>query len=92
MTPQQHNSQTQLASPGRTCQLSFTMKLPNLYLSVSLRLLPVSPADAKFWRVRRLLCPAAASQPCRDRNAAVLTRFWQVVEQNLRLPLRDAST
>ena len=51
---------------------------------------PAQP-DRFAW-LRCLLRPAAARQPCRDRNAAVLTRFWQVVEQNLRLPLRDAST
>ena len=28
----------------------------------------------------------------RARKAAVLTRFWQVVEQNRRVPLREVST
>ena len=29
---------------------------------------------------------------CRARKAAALTRFWQVVEQNRRVPLREVST
>jgi MFS family permease len=37
----------------------------------------------------RLPGPASA---CRARKAAALTRFWQDVEQNRRVPLREAST
>jgi hypothetical protein len=36
--------------------------------------------------------PALAGQPWRSRNAAAFTRFWQAVEQNRLLPLRDVST
>ena len=37
---------------------------------------------------RHLYSPALR----RARNAAALTRFWQVVEQNRRVPLREVST
>jgi hypothetical protein len=36
--------------------------------------------------------PRQPTVACRARKAAAFTRFWQVVEQNRRVPLREVST